>query len=103
MGRFAPRAAAEAIRAARDRAAPQTPLAAAQAVWAEVVGPAMAAATEPVSERRGEITVRCESTVWAQELEMMAEQVLEKLRRRLGEAAPASLRFEAHPGWPANQ
>jgi predicted nucleic acid-binding Zn ribbon protein len=103
MGRIAPRPAASAIRAARDRAAPQTTLAATQAVWAEVVGPALAAAAEPASERGGTVTVRCESAVWAQELEMMGEQVLARLRQRLGEQTPVSLRFATHPGWPAKQ
>jgi len=94
MGRIAPRPASEALRVARDRAAPQTPLAATQAVWLEVVGAAIAAAAEPVAERRGEITVRCESAVWAQELEMMGTELRTKLRERLGEAAPVGLRFE---------
>ncbi len=103
MGRLAPRSVAKAIRLARDRAAPQTGLAATQALWAEVVGPAVAAAAEPVSERGGTLVVRCESAVWAQELEMMGPQLLERLRERLGEAAPRSLKFETTPGWPTSK
>ena len=103
MGRFAPRRAAEAIRTARERAAPETRLASTQAVWAEAVGPSLAAAAEPVSERGGTIVVRCESAVWAQELEMMGEQLLARLRQRLGEKAPRELRFETRPGWPASK
>ncbi len=103
MGRLAPRPAAAAIRTARERAAPVTGLAATQAVWAEIVGPALAAAAEPVSERRGTIVVSCESAVWAQELEMMGGDLLGRLRARLGERAPRALRFETQPGWPASK
>jgi len=103
MGRVAPRPAAEAIRRARDRASPPTGLAAVQTVWAELVGPAVAAVTAPSAERRGALVVRCESAVWAQELEMMGPQLLAKLRGRLGEQAPRALRFEVVPGWPASR
>ena len=35
----------------------------------------------------------CSDSVWAQELDLMQEQLLERLRERLGERAPQSLRF----------
>ena len=91
--RRAPRAASGAFRAALDRAAPRTPLAAAQSAWAEVVGEQVAAVAEPVSERAGELTVACADAVWAEELDLMQEQLLERLRGRLAGAAPRSLRF----------
>jgi predicted nucleic acid-binding Zn ribbon protein len=78
---------------AREQAAPQTPLAAIQAVWPEAVGPELAARATPVSERGGEVTVECADAVWAQELDLMQLRLLERLRERLGEAAPKSLRF----------
>jgi predicted nucleic acid-binding Zn ribbon protein len=91
--RRAPRPAAGALREALGKAAPKTPLAAVQAAWAEMVGERVAAAAEPVSERAGTVTVRCLDPVWAEELELMQEQLLERLRGRLGERAPQSLRF----------
>jgi len=91
--RRVPRPAAGALREALGRAAPKTPLAAVQSAWAETVGERVAAAAEPVSERSGTITVRCLDPVWAQELELMQEQLLERLRDRLGERAPRTLRF----------
>jgi predicted nucleic acid-binding Zn ribbon protein len=91
--RRAPRPAAGALREALGQAAPKTTLAAVQAAWAEMVGERVAAAAEPVSERAGTVTVRCLDPVWAQELELMQEQLLERLRGRLGERAPQSLRF----------
>lgn len=91
--RRAPRPASGALRAALDRAAPKTPLAALQAAWSETVGEQIAAVTRPVSERAGEAVVSCTDSVWAQELDLMQEQLLERLRDRLGEQAPRSLRF----------
>jgi predicted nucleic acid-binding Zn ribbon protein len=97
MRRRAPRPAANAIRVAREQAAPQTPLAAVQAVWPETVGTQLAARAEPVSERGGEVTVECVDAVWAQELDLMQERLLERLGERLGESVPKSLRFRVNP------
>jgi predicted nucleic acid-binding Zn ribbon protein len=91
--RRAPRPAANALRTALERAAPRTPLAALQAVWPEVVGERIAAVASPASERTGEVTVSCADSVWAQELDLMQGELLERLRARLGEAAPRTLRF----------
>ncbi len=91
--RGAPRPSAGAIRAARERAAPKTRLAALQGVWAATVGEQLAAAAEPVSERDGAALVSCIDSVWAQELDLMQAQLLERLRGQLGEQAPESLRF----------
>lgn len=88
-----PRPASGALRAALDRAAPKTPLAALQLAWAEVVGERIAAAARPVSERSGEAVVACADSVWAQELDLMQTELLERLRARLGEAAPRVLQF----------
>ncbi len=93
--RRAPRPASTALRAALAQAAPKTPLAALQAAWLEVVGEQIAAVANPVSERGGEVTVNCTDSVWAQELDLMQEQLLQRLEERLGEHAPRSLRFRA--------
>lgn len=88
-----PRPASSALRAALDRAAPKTPLAALQLAWGEVVGERIAAAARPVSERSGEAVIVCIDSVWAQELDLMQADLLERLRSRLGEASPQVLRF----------
>jgi predicted nucleic acid-binding Zn ribbon protein len=93
--RRAPRPASDALRAALDRAAPKTPLGAVQAAWAETVGERVAEAARPVSERAGSVLVECSDPVWASELELMQDQLLERLRERLGDAAPKALRFRA--------
>jgi predicted nucleic acid-binding Zn ribbon protein len=94
--RRAPRQASSAIRAARDRAAPRTSLAAVQATWAATVGEQLAAIATPVSERSGTLTIECADTVWAQELDLMQAQLLERLEKELGEQAPRVLRFRVN-------
>jgi predicted nucleic acid-binding Zn ribbon protein len=91
--RPAPRPAAAAIRSARERATPKTRLAALQGVWATAVGEQLAAVAEPVSEREGVVVVGCADSVWAQELDLMQAQLLERFRVQLGERAPVALRF----------
>jgi predicted nucleic acid-binding Zn ribbon protein len=94
--RRAPRQASSALRAARDRVAPRTGLAAVQAGWAGALGERLAAVATPVSERAGTLTVECTDAVWAQELDLMQEQLLQRLREELGEAAPRALRFRVN-------
>ncbi len=98
--RRAPRPAVEAIRAARDRAAPKTPLAALQAAWAAAVGEAISAVSQPVSERDGTAVIDCSDAVWAQELDLMQGQLLVRLREQMDESAPSALRFRAKADTP---
>ena len=91
--RRAPRQAASAFRVARDRAAPRTGLAAIQAAWQSAVGERVAAVASPVAERAGTLTVECNDAVWAQELDLMQDRLLERLGEELGERAPKALKF----------
>lgn len=91
--RRAPRPAADAFQAALQQAAPKTPLAAIQAGWSAAVGERLAAVATPVSERDGVLTVECADAVWTQELDLMQEPLLQRLREELGERAPQALRF----------
>jgi predicted nucleic acid-binding Zn ribbon protein len=90
-----PRPVGEAIERALAVSAPQTILASVQSAWPSVAGPQIAAVTSVVSERDGEVTIECESSVWAQELEMMAPRLLSKLTAELSGPAPVLLRFRA--------
>jgi predicted nucleic acid-binding Zn ribbon protein len=96
--RRAPRPAGEAFRVARERVAPKTGLAAVQAAWEEALGEQLAAEATPISERAGTLTVECTSGVWAQELDLMQEQLLGRLREVLGERAPQALKFRVGRG-----
>lgn len=91
--RRAPRPASSGLRAALGQAAPKTRLAAVQVAWDGLVGERIAAVARPLSERGGEVLVGCSDSVWAQELDLMQEQLLQRLREQLGEQAPESLRF----------
>jgi predicted nucleic acid-binding Zn ribbon protein len=44
------------------------------------------------------VTIECADTVWAQELDLMQGQLLERLKVHLGESAPARLRFRTDHG-----
>jgi len=94
--RRAPRPAANAFQAALQRAAPQTPLAAIQTAWSNAVGEQLSAQAVPVSERDGTLVIECADAVWAQELDLMQETLLERLREQVGEQAPEALRFRVN-------
>jgi predicted nucleic acid-binding Zn ribbon protein len=96
--RRAPRQAGEAFRVARDRVAPKTGLGAVQAAWSTALGERLASVATPVSERAGTLTVECVDGVWAQELDLMQEQLLGRLREELGERAPQALKFRVARG-----
>jgi len=94
--RRAPRPAAGAFQAALQRAAPKTPLAAIQAAWSPALGERLAAVAIPVSTREGVLTVECVDAVWAQELDLMQETLLQRLHEEVGEQAPQALRFRVN-------
>jgi predicted nucleic acid-binding Zn ribbon protein len=96
--RRAPRQAGEAFRVARDLAAPKTGLASVQANWLAAVGAQIAEVAQPISERSGTLTVECTNAMWAQELDLMQSQLLERLKEALGEGAPEALKFRVARG-----
>ncbi|MFZ0089274.1 MAG: DUF721 domain-containing protein [Solirubrobacteraceae bacterium] len=82
--RRSPRRLDEALSLLTDDVAPQTVLADVQRAWPEAVGPVIAAQAEPTGSRGGVITVACSASVWAQELDLMAPQIIARLNDRLG-------------------
>ena len=97
MRRREPRPLGHAVAALAERLAPQTLLADVQRVWPRVAGERFARAAEPVSERDGIVTVACESAVWAQELDLLSERVIEALNEAIGRPAVRRLRPQAAP------
>lgn len=75
-----PRPLAGALQAVRAEVAPVTLLAAAQEAWPRVTGATVATQAEPVAERNGILTIACHSATWAQELDLMQDELLERLR-----------------------
>ena len=94
MRRLAPRPLAEALGRVVPDVSPATLLAGVQQAWAEVAGPGLAAATAPVSERDGTVTVACESAVWAQELDLLSGDLLGRLNAVLDGPRVDKLRFQ---------
>ena len=92
MRRSAPRPLAESVMGLADALAPTTPLARVQRVWAEAVGEAIAREAEPVSERAGVVTIGCRSAVWAQELDLMATELIARLNAALASDSIRELR-----------
>jgi predicted nucleic acid-binding Zn ribbon protein len=98
MSRHRPRRIGDALGSVRADTAPATLLAAAQGAWPAVAGPAVAAEADPVSERGGVVTVACRSATWAQELDLLGPELLERLNETLAAAGSARvkrLRFTA--------
>jgi predicted nucleic acid-binding Zn ribbon protein len=74
--------------------APKTPLAAVQLAWSKAAGAAINRVASPVSERDGVITVACGSAGWAEQLDLLQDELLAKLRAALGGAEEVrGLRF----------
>lgn len=74
------------------------PLAALTAVWAEVVGAAIARQAWPLRISRDRtLHVATSSATWANELAFLAEEIVDRLRRRLGPEAPTGLRCAVGP------
>jgi len=93
MRRLAPRPLSAALDGVVGDVAPDTLLARVQAAWTGVAGPRLAEAAAPVSEREGVVTVACESSVWAHELELLAPDLLAALEGRLDGRLATKLRF----------
>jgi predicted nucleic acid-binding Zn ribbon protein len=90
--RAAPRPIAAALRPLEQALAPASTLARVQQVWEQAAGPAIAANARPTAERDGVLTVTCDASVWAQELELMGGRLIELLNAALATDALRELR-----------
>jgi predicted nucleic acid-binding Zn ribbon protein len=95
--RRSPRPLSIALEQVRDELAPATLLAEVQRAWPSAVGSAIAAEAQPTAERGGVLTVSCSASVWAQELDLMAPVLLERLNGLLRSGAITRLRCVALP------
>jgi predicted nucleic acid-binding Zn ribbon protein len=92
MSRAAPRSLSAALEDLTSELAPATTLARVQEIWERATGPAIAAAARPSAERDGVLTVLCDAAVWAQELDLMAAELVPRLNAALGDQAIRELR-----------
>ena len=74
------------------------PLAAVTAAWPPVVGEAIARRAWPRRiARDGTLHVATESATWAHELALLGDEILGRLRERLGAESPSGVRFAVGP------
>jgi len=90
--RAAPRSLSVALGGLTRTLAPATTLARVQEIWEPTAGPAIATAARPTAERDGVLTVTCAAAVWAQELDLMAGELIPRLNAALGTEAIRDLR-----------
>jgi len=85
MGRRNARPISAALSGVLEQAAPKTPLAAIQMAWPKAVGPAIDRVASPISEKDGVITVSCGSASWAEQLDLLQNELLKRLQVALGD------------------
>lgn len=61
--------------------------------WADLAGADTAKHSEPVSLERGLLTVKCDSTAWAKNLQYMRATIVTEIGRRYPDAGVENLRF----------
>ncbi len=86
---------AHALGALADELAPRTVLADVQRIWTATVGESIAEQAQPTAERGGVVTISCAASVWAQELDLMAPQIIDRLNAGLEGVALRRLRCVA--------
>jgi predicted nucleic acid-binding Zn ribbon protein len=96
--RATPKPLGDSIRALRTEVQPQTPLAAIQAVWPDAVGARIATEARPVRERDRTVTVECRAATWAQELDLLHDELLEQVNAALGSERVTRLRMVVGEG-----
>jgi predicted nucleic acid-binding Zn ribbon protein len=77
--RRAPRGIAAALGALVDRVEPMTPLGRVQRAWPDAVGDVIAAHATPTAVAGGAVVVTCDAAVWAQELDLLQADVVDRL------------------------
>ncbi|MGX1792230.1 DUF721 domain-containing protein [Microbacterium sp. NPDC055312] len=61
--------------------------------WAELAGADTAKHSEPVSLERGVLTVKCDSTAWAKNLQFMRAVIMTEITTRYPDAGVQNIRF----------
>ena len=92
MSRAAPRPLAAALGTFTKTLAPASTLARVQEVWEHVAGTAIATSASPTAEHGGVLTVTCTAAVWAQELDLMADDLVARLNLALEAESIRALR-----------
>ena len=92
MSRIGPRRLSAALGAFTSTLAPASTLGRVQEVWERAAGSAIASSARPTAEHEGVLTVTCEAAVWAQELDLMANDLIARINEALGAESIRALR-----------
>jgi predicted nucleic acid-binding Zn ribbon protein len=105
MRRRSPRPLGTALGGLMGQLAPLSTLGDVQRVWPVVVGAAVVKEAVPTAEHGGTLTITCRSSVWAQELDLMGQELIGRLNAQLGEGRITALRCVAAPSrsWAARE
>jgi predicted nucleic acid-binding Zn ribbon protein len=95
--RRAPRGIAAALGALVDRVEPLTPLGRVQRAWPGAVGELIATHATPTAVADGAVVVTCDAAVWAQELDLLQADVVERLAAAVPGVRVDALRCRAAP------
>ena len=95
--RRSPRQLDAALDPLQASVAPDTVLGEVQRAWRATVGETIAVQARPVAERGGVLTVACEASVWAQELDLMGPELIGRLNATLKRGSLTRLRCVATP------
>ncbi|MBN9605575.1 MAG: DUF721 domain-containing protein [Actinomycetales bacterium] len=90
-----PRGLEQVLDALTDAMGWDSPLAKAEllASWPDLIGADVAAHAQPIGIEEGRLTVRCDSTAWAQQLRVMKATVLTRIAERHPAAGIDEVRF----------
>ena len=61
--------------------------------WNNIVGEAVSSVTTAKKVESGTLTVRVETSVWRQELQMQKEEIIKKINKKIGTRAIRDIRF----------
>lgn len=69
--------------------------------WPEIVGPDIAAHVEPLSFTDGVLTLRADSTAWAQQMRLLTSSVLSRVEQEVGVGSVSELKVlgPSAPSW----
>ncbi len=91
--RPAPRDLGSALERIVARTEPQTPLSRLQRVWPQAVGEGVAPHAKPTAmSADGIVTVSCEAAVWAQEVDLLSYEIVQRINAELGPGTVVELR-----------
>jgi predicted nucleic acid-binding Zn ribbon protein len=63
--------------------------------WSQLLGPTISQKTEPVFLRNGVLTINTKSSSWNQELQLLKNQILQKIQDQFPSLQVKELRFQS--------